>query len=58
MSEHERDLLLTVALIVLARHNAAGPDANSERNALRRALSPFKAEIEAKLLSHTLAFSE
>lgn len=46
MTKEERDLLLVLATIVLARHNSSGPDANHERAALRKALSPFKVEIE------------
>lgn len=47
MTKEERDLLLIVASIVLARHNSSGPDADHERAALRKALAPFKAEIGA-----------
>jgi hypothetical protein len=49
MTKEERDLLLAVALIVLARHNSIGPDAERERAGLRKALAPFKSEIEAAL---------
>lgn len=49
MTKEERDLLQIVALIVLANHTSSGPDASRQREALRKALSPFKAEIEGKL---------
>lgn len=50
MTDEERDLLLTVALIVLANHSNSGPDANAQRQALRLALAPFKAEIPQHLM--------
>lgn len=53
MTKEERDLLLTVALIVLANHTSSGSDANHQRAALHRALSPFKEEIEVELLRGT-----
>jgi hypothetical protein len=51
MIKEERDLLQIVALIVLANHTSSGPDANRQREALRKALSPFKTEIDAGRLS-------
>jgi hypothetical protein len=47
LTKEERNLLLSVALIMLANHNSSGADANRQRAALREALSPFKAAIEA-----------
>lgn len=41
MTKEERDLLLAVARVVLATHTSSGPDANKQREALRKALDPF-----------------
>jgi hypothetical protein len=53
MTSDERDLLLAVATIVLANHNSMGKEANKQREALRKALAPFKAEIGAKVAETT-----
>jgi hypothetical protein len=49
MTREERDLLQIVSLIVLVNHAGSDPEANRQREALRKALAPFKAEISAKL---------
>lgn len=38
MTKEERDLLLIIARIVLAKHNSSGPGQNEERNELRKAI--------------------
>jgi hypothetical protein len=44
MTKEERDLLDTVAVIVLANHNSSGPDASKQREALRKALALFQGK--------------
>lgn len=43
MTKDERDLLLAVAHVVLARHNSSGPGATKQRAALRKLIADVMA---------------